>query len=1323
MTSNNSKNDSSPINDLTSLIYLLENDAKQTEKLNNTLQDKGYTVQIFTDKDTLFSTACNSTDFERPLAIVIEATYSDNKLVSPITSDIERCNQHDIHVIVTSTRDDLSARLAAFRAGIKHCISKSNESNCLLNFLSGLVESRNSPSYRILLVDDDKEILKVYETILNESGMKVETLSEPLKTLDTINIFAPDVLILDTDMPEVSGPELAAVLRDSGFQLPIIFLTNETEMTLQLQALNLGGDDFLVKPVQPEYLIAAVTARAQRSRKNSTTCQNLATTIYERDREHLALNQHAIVSIADREGNITYVNDLFCDISGFSSKELLGQNHRIGKSGKHSTEFYKEMWHTITNGNVWKGELCNQRKDGSLYWVESTITPFLDEDGKPYQYVSIRTDITQVKESEQTLRAIVDSTSSLTGEALFQSSVKFLAESLGIRFSFIAEKDANDASAIKTIAIWDTDHIIDNFSYAIKDTPCEQVLSTGLSVYAGNVAETFPKDLWLKENGIESYIGIPLYDSNKNFLGHMGVMDNKPITNIEKNVTLLRLFAASIASEIEREQAIEALNIHKERLRRGQIFANIGTWDWNIQSGELFWSERIGPLFGYAEGVLDTSYDNFINAVHPDDRQAVIDAVNTCVENDAPYDIEHRVVWPDGTVRWLLERGAVLRDDDGKPLQMLGVVEDIDERKLAQKALQESQEKLSGLFELSPLGIALTDMNGKYVEFNKAFQEICGYPAEELNSLDYWTLTPREYEAQEAAQLESLNTTGRYGPYEKVYRQKNGHLIPIRLNGILVKDHMSQPKIWSIVEDITDQKQSEKAIRESQQRMALHVQRTPLGVIEWDNNFCVTEWNSAAEFIFGFSKEEVLGKHATEFVIPSHVFDDVGEIWEQLLTLKGGLRSTNENITRDGNTVLCDWYNTPLIDEDGKVIGVASLVQDITKQKDDEMALIKAKQEAEYANKAKSEFLSSMSHELRTPMNAILGFSQLLQLEESFSDEQKDNVNEIINAGKHLLTLINEVLDLAKVESGQIDMSLESIEVNSIIKDCFTLIKTLADKRNIKITHSCLQNIAVRADYTRLKQALLNLLSNAIKYNRENGSIMVEVLLKDDKHIAILVKDTGSGIPETRLPELFQPFNRLEAETSDIEGTGIGLTITQRIIEMMGGRVGVESEVGIGSTFWIELPRVTSIESESDILTANDGLHFHKTDVQHTLLYIEDNPANLKLVEQILGQRSNIHLLTAHTHELGIELTKAREPELILLDINMPGKNGYQVMEIIKADKHLQAIPVIAVSANAMLSDIKRGKDAGFTDYITKPLNVNRLLDIVDKCLYGQSTN
>jgi hypothetical protein len=346
-----------------------------------------------------------------------------------------------------------------------------------------------------------------------------------------------------------------------------------------------------------------------------------------------------------------------------------------------------------------------------------------------------------------------------------------------------------------------------------------------------------------------------------------------------------------------------------------------------------------------------------------------------------------------------------------------------------------------------------------------------------------------------------------------------------------------------------------------------------------------------------------------------------------------------------------------------------------------------------------------------------------MEYDAELSSEHQDNVREILKAGHHLLGLINEVLDLAKVESGRIDLSMEPVVVMPVVDECLGLVRALADQRGISIDRSGAADLVVRADRTRLKQALLNLLSNAIKYNRDGGSVSIDAGRADSGSVRISVADTGRGIPAHRLTELFQPFHRLDAEGSEIEGTGIGMTITRRIVEMMGGVVDVISEVGVGSKFWIDLP----LEATQQAAGAADQSDETGRPVpsaaamrDHLVLYIEDNPANIKLMAQILGKRQHIHLLTAHTPDRGIELAMARRPDLILLDVNMPGLDGYQVLKVLRADSRTKDIPVIAVTANAMPSDIERGLAAGFSEYLTKPLDVARFGRVLERMLQAE---
>ncbi|HYD61062.1 MAG TPA: ATP-binding protein [Noviherbaspirillum sp.] len=384
--------------------------------------------------------------------------------------------------------------------------------------------------------------------------------------------------------------------------------------------------------------------------------------------------------------------------------------------------------------------------------------------------------------------------------------------------------------------------------------------------------------------------------------------------------------------------------------------------------------------------------------------------------------------------------------------------------------------------------------------------------------------------------------------------------------------------------------------------------------------------------------------------------------------------------------------------------------------------LARATAAAEKANQAKSAFLSSMSHELRTPLNAILGFAQLLVSDNlpSTPEQKKEFAEYILKAGQHLLVLINEVLDLAKVESGTLTLSLEPVGLSELMAECEEMIGPLAEKRNIRMILPQHTALHVVADRTRLKQVLLNLLSNAIKYNREGGSIIVACSENAPGRGRITVQDTGVGLSPAQLSQLFQPFNRLGQEGKTEDGTGIGLVVTKRLVELMGGEIGVTSTVGIGSVFWIELKLAEGISHIERGETGKIGAAARNEpagDARPSLLYVEDNPANLKLIQEIIALRTDLSLLTAADGHLGFELARVHRPQVILMDINLPGMSGNDVLLKLRTDPQTAHIPVIALTANAMPRDIEKGLALGFFRYLTKPINIGELLEALDSAL------
>ncbi len=910
-----------------SLIYLIEDDPVLGKNLKVDIESYGYQVVHFTELNP-FKKAVKE---QIPAVIVMDIVLKEGDIAgADAISSLKKVLDIMPPVIFMSVRDDIVARLAAARAGANRYFSKPLDMEKLSQTLGGLTLRSKMHPFRILAIDDDKALLDYYETVLCRAGMEVKILSDPMKTIQALNEFRPDVILLDVYMPDCSGPELAEVIRqDDAWSLtPIIFLSAESDLSRQLSAMNQGGDDFLVKPIQASHLEAAVTARAKRSRWTTRLRDDLQQTKRDNEFQLVTLNQHAIVCTTNPEGKITYVNDKFCVVSGYSREELLGKNTNIVNSGVHSKAFYQQLWETIIQGKVWQGTLCNISSKANKYWVNCTIVPFVDETGKPYKYVATQTDITSFRESENKYRTL-----------------------------FELSDDANM------------------------------------------------------------------------------VLDRKKI--IDCNQSTIDMFGCD----------------NKEK------FLSLG-----------------------------------LNDIFP------------------PY----------------------LPNDNGQ----LATVE--EEIKIA-------YEHAHHFFE--------------------------------------WTLKNMK-----------------------------------------------------------------------------------------------------------------------------------GEEFQVEIMFK--------TIVMDGHNLL------------------QAIIRDVTSEKQAKQDLISARKLAEEANRAKSQFLASMSHELRTPMNAIIGFSQLMQMDSDLDESQFDNLNEIMKASEHLLKLINEVLDLSKIEAGNIELSIDNVNLSEVIFESLYLIEAMAIERGICIEFTCNGEVIgkddvadkclmVKADYTRLKQVLLNLLSNAVKYNCANGRLIIACDLLENGKVRISISDTGKGLTSEQQALLFKPFERLGMESSSVEGTGIGLVICNNIVQLMGSTIHVDSQPGKGSTFWFEL--------EGDLMVLNDDVgniddarskkigapskqqRIEEKEYKHSVLYIEDNPANMRLVSQLLARHPSLYLWTAHEPLLGLELALAHLPDLILLDINLPGMSGFEVLKRLREHETTKEITVIAVSANAMERDISKALDAGFNDYITKPINVVDFLKTIDKALLNSS--
>ncbi len=645
---------------------------------------------------------------------------------------------------------------------------------------------------------------------------------------------------------------------------------------------------------------------------------------------------------------------------------------------------------------------------------------------------------------------------------------------------------------------------------------------------------------------------------------------------------------------------------------------------------------------------------------------------------------------------------------------------------------EQSERRFKGVVENVGDAIFIHDRFGKISEVNQNACEILGYRRDELVLLSILEIEAGHTEAE----LRNLWNMGVSNPskfpitLEGLNRRKSGTVFPVEVRiSILPTD--GDVLYVASVRDISERKAAESAASRNAASLINAQRIAHFGSYEWNVVTDELFWSDEHFRIWELDPKSIEPNFSLfmERIHPEDRKKAQSAVEYSLKT--GDAFDINYRLQMDdGSIKYVESLGEPEFDENGSPFRMTGTIHDITKEHEIQKNLIAAKEEAEKANHAKSDFLSSMSHELRTPLNSILGFTQLLQLDPStpLSDGQKDSTNQVIKSGQHLLDLIDQVLELAQIEAGNLDVSLEPVPMCNLVDECIDMVTSMAGKRaiTINVENDC-PDVNAMGDRTRIRQVILNLLSNAVKYNNQGGSISIAARIDTndagDKNIHMEVSDTGPGIAKEKQSGIFEPFNRLGHEASEIEGTGIGLVITRELLRMMGGDMGFESEVGKGSTFWIEIPlakeQANETESESnkkDTAHVLDNLVGSKKQ-SYKILYVEDNPANMKLMEKILERVPNIDIISAITGEIGIEKAMDELPDIILMDINLPGISGMDAMIELKKMDETKNIPVIAVTAAAMKHEVEEGKQAGFYTYLTKPIKIIELMDYLKEIL------
>jgi PAS domain S-box-containing protein len=692
---------------------------------------------------------------------------------------------------------------------------------------------------------------------------------------------------------------------------------------------------------------------------------------------------------------------------------------------------------------------------------------------------------------------------------------------------------------------------------------------------------------------------------------------------------------------------------------------------------------------------------------------------------------------------------TALRDAQNAIIGYLLIGTDNTARKRAEAALLKAGALQAAIFNSANFSSIATDAKGVIQIFNVGAERMLGYAAAEvMNKISPADISDsREVIARAKALSAELGTLitpgfealvfkaarGIEDIYELTYIRKDGSRFPAVVSVTALRDAQDDIIGYLLIgtdntarkEIEAEQKKLDQRLRDQQFYSRSLIESNIDAIMTTDPAGVITDVNKGMEALTGCTRDELIG------ALFKNYFTNQERAEAAIQLVLNQKKITDYELTacnRGGKKTEVSFNATTFYDRERTLQGVFAAARDITERKSNELALqdtniaLKiAKSVAEKANLAKSEFLSSMSHELRSPLNAILGFAQLMDsASPPPTDAQKESIDQILQAGWHLLRLINEILDLAVIESGKVSLSPESVLLSEVIAECQAMMEPQAQQRDIRMTFPRFDlPIFVKADRTRLKQIIINLLSNAIKYNKEQGTVTVDYAMHTSGRIRISVADTGAGLPAEKLAQLFQPFNRLGQEAGTVAGTGFGLVVTKRLAELMEGVLGVESTVGEGSVFWCELPAATAPRPavHGNEVAVFDGPPVPTCTRLRTVLYVEDNPANMKLVAQLIERRPDVRLLTAVNATLGLELARTTRPTVILMDINLPGISGIDALKVLRADPATAHIPVVAISANAMLRDIEKGLAMGFFSYLTKPIKVKEFMAALNVAL------
>jgi PAS domain S-box-containing protein len=1042
-------------------------------------------------------------------------------------------------------------------------------------------------------------------------------------------------------------------------------------------------------------------------------------------------------------GDAIYLNDRWCEIAGLTAAEASGPNWARALHPEDRQKVGAEWYASVQEHRPFELECRFQKPDGTITWVLSRARAEHDIYGEIIGYVGTITDISDRKRAETVLQKLVTGTAAVTGADFFVELVHHIAEALDVTYALVTEFVGDQ---LVTLGFWANGSLQPSISYLPAKTPCEICLQEGQYHCEQYVSKIFAEDLDLVSMQAEGYLGIALKDDHGRAIGNLCILDTQPISEIKRieAIGLLQVFAARASAELQRKNVNESLNrLNQELEMRVQertqklqereeqlrdLFDNATDLIQSVspEGNILFVNQAWKRTLGYSDVELENL--SIFQIIQPEDLEHCQSAMQNLFAGDQCVAIETRFITKEG--RTIVVEGNVnCQLKDGRPVATRGIFRDVTERKQVENALLESQRFLQLVLDTFPLFVFWKDRQSVYLGCNQNFAVGAGLSlsSEIIGKTDYempWRESDAEKYRNDDQQVITSGTP-KLNIIETQY-QANGQIIWLETNKIPLLDLQGDViGVLGTYQDISDRKFAEEALAESEAFNRQLVEEFPIGLASCSMDGQIIYVNSAFAKMLGRTIEETLELTYWDITPIKYAQQEAAQL--ESLQIEGRYSSyEKEFIHKDGHLVPV-LLNGLAILQKGELI-IWSSVQDISDRKQSEAKLQLVNEELMRATRLKDEFLANMSHELRTPLNSILGMNEGLQegIFGSINERQLKALRTIENSSTHLLALINDILDVAKIESGQITLDLTVTNIESLCTSSLSFIKQQALTKRIQLIPRIPKLLpAIRLDERRIRQVLINLLNNAVKFTLEGGTITLEVSevrlessttnLTPLNYLKIAVIDTGIGISAENIQKLFQPFIQIDSALNrQYTGTGLGLALVKKLVELHEGTVELTSEVGVGSYFAIALP-LNIGEPAIEALTEHDlskesliGQSQIERPISPLILLAEDNKANIASFTSYL-EAKGYRILLATDGQQAIDLTKAEHPDLILMDIQMPVIDGIEAIKLIRLNPDLVNIPIIALTALAMAGDREKCLAAGANEYLPKPIKLKQL--------------